>query len=171
MPDDAVVAGSADLDDAVFEVLREAVRMAREEQIHTLAELGMRLKAQGDGRDAFQGAPVVRRAGGIAGAVDDDRFGTRGDDRFQCVLCDRVSIPFLRLQQDRCGIVQQGLILIRDPEGDGDNQFVARFQQGFRHVIERMFGAAGHQNLGLVVVQPLFIFQLVRDGIAQFVDA
>jgi len=50
--DEAAVAGSADLDDAVFEVLREAVRMARDEQVLTVAELRMRLQARGDGRDA-----------------------------------------------------------------------------------------------------------------------
>lgn len=53
MPDDAVVAAGADLDDAVFEVLREAVRMARDEQLHTVAELRMRLQARGEGRDAL----------------------------------------------------------------------------------------------------------------------
>lgn len=52
MSDEAAVAGSADLDDAVFEVLREAVRMARDEQVLTVAELRMRLQARGDGRDA-----------------------------------------------------------------------------------------------------------------------
>lgn len=52
MHDDAAVAGSADLDEAVFEVLREAVRMARGQQIRTVAELRKRLQAQGDGGDA-----------------------------------------------------------------------------------------------------------------------
>lgn len=53
MPDDEDVVASADLDDAVFEVLHEAVRMARNEQIRTVVELRMRLQAQGKGRDAL----------------------------------------------------------------------------------------------------------------------
>ena len=92
--------------------------------------------AQGCGRNTFEGCPVVGGAGRVTGTVDDDGFGSWRDDGFQRFLADRIPVFFPRLEQDGRGVVEQGLVLIGDPEGNRDNQFIARFKQGLRQVVE-----------------------------------
>ena len=74
-------------------------------------------------------------------------------------------------RENRRRVVQQGLVGIGDPIGNGNDHFVARFKECFGKIVERMFGATGDQHLGFLVPEPLLRLQLVDNRLAQFIDA
>src|SRR6185312_183946 len=60
---------------------------------------------------------------------------------------------------------------IAQPVGRGDDDFIAFLAGGEDDVVAGMFAAAGDNDLGGLVGEPVFFFVLVGDGLAQFGDA
>jgi hypothetical protein len=105
----------------------------------------------GHGRDLLQGAAVIGGTGWVAWAVEKNGFGFRGNELFE--LCRPNGIPFVFFgrHEDRSRIVQECLIRVGDPVGSGNDNLIPCFKQRFRQIIQRMFGAAGYQDLRLVI--------------------
>ena len=82
-----------------------------------------------------------------------------------------VSVLFLRPKKNRRGIIQQRLILVGDPEGHRDNDFVARFQQRLGHIVPTNVLPRMTRGSGTFTLESLFRLELVGNGAAQFINA
>ena len=120
---------------------------------------------------AFERPAIVGGSRWIAGAVNDDRLGPYGDEPFQFMVINCIPILFTGWQENRRGVVQQGLVGIGDPIGDRNDDFVTSFKERFSKVVERMFGATGDQHLRFLVPEPLLRLQFVDNRLAQFINA
>ena len=73
-----------------------------------------------------------------------------------------IPILFTGRQEHRRGVVQQGLVGIGDPIGNGNDDFITCFKERFGKVVERMFGATGDQHLRFLVPEPLLSLEVCR---------
>ena len=100
------------------------------------------ITTEGQLSKAFKRSTVVGRSRWIARAIEDNRLGSCGDELLQFVGIDGIPVLFTGGQEHRRGIIEQGLVGIRNPKGNGNDDFIARFKESFGKVIERMFRAA-----------------------------
>ena len=71
------------------------------------------------------------------------------------MIINCIPILFPGWQENRCSVVQQGLVGIGDPIGNRNDDFITRFKERFGKVVERMFGATRDQHLGFLIPEAL----------------
>ena len=110
---------------------------------------------------------VEDTAGGVIGIVDDEQAGLVGAGRLKRFGGDAVVLLIVELDLD--GDAARGLHdrLIGHPRRVEHEHLVALIQDGLYGEIDGVLAAGGDENAVFVVLQPVLLAQLLRDGRAQ----
>ena len=110
---------------------------------------------------------VEDTAGGVIGIVDDEQAGLIGAGRLKRFGGDAVVLLIVELDLD--GDAARGLHdrLIGHPRRVEHEHLVALVQDGLYGEIDGVLAAGGDEDAVFVVLQPVLLAQLLRDGRAQ----
>ena len=162
---------AVDGDDAVFHLGELGQRFVLAHEVDVLVDLVGHdeevLVAGHHLGDAFKLFLGVEHAGGVAGAGEHDELGAGGDGGLELLGRHFEVVLKLGLHEDAFALGQAHELLVADPEGGGDDDFVAGVDEALHHLEQALLGAgADHYLLGLVL-QPVVALQLGADGLLQ----
>ena len=126
--------------------------------------LGMAAKHIGD---RFEVAAAEHRAGGVAGAVEDQQLARWRDRRFQSLGIQPEAFGGGARDQANRGPSQPGHLRVAQPVGSGEQQLIAGLQQHLKEVVERLFAPVGHQDLVRARGDLVLLGQFLGDGLPQ----
>ena len=118
----------------------------------------------------LQLGPVIARAGGVRGRVEDEPFGFRRDRRLK-LRGRQFEIVFnATFHRHRGAASQQNHIGVRDPIGRGDDHLIAGVTGGHQRIVENLLAAGANGDLVRRIFQPVFAFELGADRLFQLGD-
>ena len=144
-----------------------AVAWGQQEFVDLVADhghLGMAAEHLGD---RFEVAAAEHRAGGVAGAVQDQQLASRRDRRFQSLGIQPEAFGGGARDQANRGPSQPGHLRVAQPVGSREQQLIAGLQQHLKEVVERLLAPVGHQDLVGARGDLVLLGQFLGDGLPQ----
>lgn len=124
-----------------------------------------------DVAEGFDFVARVKRAGGVAGRIEDEQAGARGDCFAELVGGD-FELGFVAgFEDDWRGGGELDHFRVAQPVGSWDDDFVAFFAGSEDHVVAGVFAAAGDDDLARLIGEAIVALEFVSDGLAEFGNA
>ena len=121
--------------------------------------------------DGLQLAAGVHHSGGVGGVVQDHALGLGGDGCGQLLRGDLEVLRLRSLYHHRHAAYHPDQLDVAHPVGSGQDHLVAGIHQRPQGRIDTGLGAAGHGDLGRLIVHAAVLLQPLTHGLPQLHSA